>query len=134
MEVIMLCMSCKKEIKENSEKCEHCGALLAVTDHQNSMQETASVPGHRQADAAQQAWWKYSVFADKSIARIDQILFFVYIGFAFYIPVSAILSLIIIHFVRKNDINDVYRKSGTVVIIGIAIFSMIATFIRTMNK
>ena len=113
----MQCSVCKEEIKEGEEICGHCGASNRQSEYRNS---------------SHQVWWKYSVFSDKSIERLDQILFFVYIGFAFYIPFSAILSLIIMHVVRKKKINSVYRKAGTVVVVGIAIFSMIVRFVRTM--
>jgi hypothetical protein len=119
----MQCSACKEEISDGAKQCENCGTLLVKTDQKKGVQETA-----------QPIWWKYSVFADKSIERIDQILFFVYIGFAFYIPISAIISLILIHVVRKKNVNDVYRKAGTVVLVGVALFSMIASYVRTMNK
>jgi hypothetical protein len=109
----MRCSTCNSEIRENDEKCGQCGGL---------------------SDKAVQVWWKYSVFADKSIDRLDQVLFFVYTGFAFYIPISVLVSLVIIHMVRKKDVNDVYRKAATVVIVGVAIFSMVVNFVRHSPK
>jgi hypothetical protein len=130
----MHCPSCKKEIKDGSNKCAHCGAMVSGNDRQIIVEEVKSATVTRQAPPAQQSWWKYSVFADKSISRLDQILFFVYIGFAFYIPISALLSLVIIRVIRKNDVNAVYTKTATFVVIFMAVFSMAATFIRQMNR
>ena len=115
----MQCSVCKKEIEEGEGKCHHCGAQMGKSELQKS---------------SQQVWWKYSVFADKSVDRLDQILFFVYLGFAFYMPISAIVSLVLIHVVRKKNLNDVYRTAATVVIVGIAIFSMVVTFVRSAPK
>jgi len=130
----MQCVSCKKEIKDGSEKCIHCGAFVPGNDLPEKLEGGKSAPVVQQEATSQQSWWKYSVFADKSISRLDQILFFVYIGFAFYIPISALLSLVIIRFIRKNDINDVYKKTATIVIIFMAVFSMAANFVRHYNK
>jgi hypothetical protein len=89
-------------------------------------------PGQRDKD--QQAWWKYSVFADKGIVRLDQILFLVYIGFAFYMPITAVASLVLIHVVRRNNVNGVYRTAASVAIVGIAIISTAVTFLRYAYK
>jgi len=129
----MQCTSCKKEIKEGSSKCPHCGVLVAENDSQRNVKEVKSLPTGRQVKS-EQSWWKYSVFSDKSISRLDQILFFVYIGFAFYIPISALLSLVIIHVIRKDALNAVYKKTATVVIVFMAIFSILANVIRHFHK
>jgi hypothetical protein len=115
----MQCSKCKAEINEGDEKCRHCGV---------------SMENPEQPKASQQVWWKYSVFADKSVARLDQILFFAYVGFAFYIPISAIVSLVLIHAVRKKEVNKVYRTAATVVVVGIAVFAMVVNYIRQAPK
>jgi ABC-type siderophore export system fused ATPase/permease subunit len=130
----MYCPSCKKDIKDGSEKCGHCGAVVIGNDHRNMLEDVHSGTVNPQASAAQQTWWKYSVFADKSISRLDQILFFVYIGVAFYMPISALLSLVVIRVIRKNNVNAVYTKTATIVIIFMAVFSMAANFIRQINR
>jgi hypothetical protein len=130
----MRCSMCNSEIREGDEKCGLCGGLPERNDSQKSASEAG--PGQKagQSDKAVQVWWKYSVFSDKSIDRLDQILFFIYIGFAFYIPLSVLVSLIIIHLVRNKEVNDVYRKAATVVIVGIAVFSMVVNFVRHSPK
>ena len=127
----MQCSVCKEEIKDGLAKCGHCGASIESTAQEKKVAELQ--PGNKKIGIVQQPWWKYSVFSDKSIARVDQILFFVYIGFAFYIPISAVLWLLAIHIIRKNSVNDVYRKSATVVVIGVSVFSLVANFIRQFN-
>jgi zinc-ribbon domain len=127
----MRCSSCKKEIKDGSKKCAYCGAMIASHDLQNTVQEGKPETVDRQPPAAQQSWWKYSVFADKSISRLDQILFFVYIGFAFYNPITALLSLASIYVIRRNDVNAVYTKSATVIIIFVAAFKILIYIYKT---
>lgn len=110
------------------------GALQERRDHRKSKLEADQGQKTGQTDKDQQAWWKYSVFADKGIIRLDQLLFFVYIGFAFYMPVSAVASLVIIHVVRRNNITSVYRTAASVAIVGIAIISIAITFARYAYK
>lgn len=125
----MQCPFCKEEIQEGAMKCKHCGSMLssdtstAFAEQQNKTHETTT----------QKSWWRYVPLTDKSIKPIDKGLWIAYSVLAYLIPISAVISLIAINVVRKNNIHSTYKKAANFTTILIATLSFAAGFMKLLR-
>lgn len=120
----MQCPFCKEEIQEGALKCKHCGSML---DNSTSTTFTG------QQGTIHKSWWKYMPLTDKSIKPIDKALWIVYVALAYLIPISAVISLLIVYLVRNKYIHNTYKKAATFSIILIALLSFAAGFMKALK-
>lgn len=122
----MQCPFCKEEIQEGAIKCKHCGSTLSGSMSSATFDEQQN----KNHEATQKAWWRYVPLTDKSIKPIDKGLWIAYAVLAYLIPISAVISLIAINVVRKNNIHGTYKKAANFTTILIALLSFVAGFMR----
>lgn len=123
----MQCPFCKEEIQEGALKCKHCGSML------NTQGRMSATVAEQFSKTTQKPWWKYVPLTDKSIKPIDKALWIVYAVLAYLIPISAVISLIAINVVRKNNIHGTYKKAANFTTILIASLSFVAGFMKLLR-
>lgn len=125
----MVCPFCKEEIVEGAIKCKHCGSML-----NDSMSPTAfDEQQNKNHETTQKSWWRYVPLTDKSIKPIDKGLWIAYAVLAYLVPISAVISLIAINVIRKNNIHGTYKKAANFTTILIATLSFVAGFMRSFK-
>ncbi len=121
----MQCPFCKEEIQEGALKCKHCGSMI-----DNTTSTTFGGQQNKNQEVVQKSWWRYVPLTDKSIKPIDKALWIAYVVLAYLIPISAVISLISVNFVRKNYIHNTYKKTANFSIILISILSFAVGVMR----
>jgi len=79
-------------------------------------------------------WYRYTFIYDKSISHTDKILAAIYIIGAFLIPISAVISLLSINYIRKDKVHETYKKSLNFTVILIAFLSFLANLTSILGK
>ena len=77
----------------------------------------------------QKPWFRYVPLTDKEISTADKVLYVIYIVAAFFIPLTALISLAVLHFARKKKVHENYVKASSFAIIVIAILVVAIYFI-----
>jgi len=85
-------------------------------------------------EKVKKTWYRYNFINDKSISRTDKILAAFYIIGAAVIPISVVISLIIINYIRKDKVHETYRKSLSFSVTLIAFLSFLANLTSILEK
>lgn len=76
------------------------------------------------------SWFTYIPWFDKEISILDKFLYLIYVFSALLIPISVLISLIIIYKVRKKHLHERYIKATTFVVVFIGVLSFIYNLIK----
>jgi hypothetical protein len=95
---MMHCSKCGKENSDSSKFCLSCGNQLGT-----SKQEASNT-------VKPQSKWKYNFWKDPNIEKPDKILAVVYIVGTLLFPISAVIWLIVIWFVRGRRLPLIFKQ------------------------
>jgi len=94
---------------------------------------TPDKPQIKTPEEPQKSWWRYVPWSDKNIKGLDKGLYGAYVVMAFLAPISAVVSLILVNVVRKNNIHGTYKKAANFSIILLATLSFVVGLMRNIE-
>jgi hypothetical protein len=94
----MYCPKCGKENADSSKFCFNCGSQLGTSEQKVSN------------TAKSQSKWKYNFWKDPNIKKQDKILTVVYAVGTLFLPISAVIWLIVIWFVRGRKLPLIFKQ------------------------